>query len=137
MTSEENNEATVNFFKEHKFFGYPESAVTFFKQGKLPMLSTDGKILLDEKGKIKEAADGHGGIFQSMLKDGVIYDMKSRGIEWVFIGGVDNVLVNMVDAVLIGLAEDKHVLAAGKSIVKAGPKEKVGVFCKKMASQVL
>ncbi len=131
MTSEENNEATVNFFKEHKFFGYPESVVTFFKQGKLPMLSTDGKVLLNEEGKIKEAADGHGGIFQSMLKDGVIYDMKSRGIEWVFIGGVDNVLVNMVDAVLIGLAEEKHVLAAGKSIVKAGPKEKVGVFCKK------
>ena len=131
MTSEENNEATVNFFKEHKFFGYPESCVTFFKQGKLPMLSTDGKVLLNEEGKIKEAADGHGGIFQSMLKDGVIFDMKSRGIEWVFIGGVDNVLVNMVDAVLIGLAEEKHVLAAGKSIVKAGPKEKVGVFCKK------
>ena len=131
MTSKENNEATVNFFKEHKFFGYPESVVTFFKQGKLPMLSTDGKVLLNEEGKIKEAADGHGGIFQSMLKDGVIYDMKSRGIEWVFIGGVDNVLVNMVDAVLIGLAEDKNVLAAGKSIVKAGPKEKVGVFCKK------
>ena len=131
MTSEENNEATVNFFKKHNFFGYPESAVTFFKQGKLPMLSTDGKVLLNEDGKIKEAADGHGGIFQSMLKDGVIYDMKSRGIEWVFIGGVDNVLVNMVDAILIGLAEDKHVLAAGKSIVKAGPKEKVGVFCKR------
>ena len=131
MTSEENNEATENFFKEHDFFGYPESCVTFFKQGKLPMLSTEGKILLNEKGQIKEAADGHGGIFQSMLKDGVIYDMKSRGIEWVFIGGVDNVLVNMVDAVLIGLSEDKHVLAAGKSIVKAGPKEKVGVFCKK------
>ena len=131
MTSEENNEATVNFFKEHNFFGYPENCITFFKQGKLPMLSTEGKILLNEEGKIKEAADGHGGIFQSMLKDGVIYDMKSRGIEWVFIGGVDNVLVNMVDDVLIGMAEDKGVLAAGKSIVKAGPKEKVGVFCKK------
>ena len=36
MTSDENNEATVKFFKEHNYFGYPESAVyTFFKQGKL------------------------------------------------------------------------------------------------------
>lgn len=131
MTSEENNEETVNFFKNNNFFGYPEKCITFFKQGKLPMISTEGKILLDEKGKIKEAADGHGGIFQSMLKDGVIYDMKARGVEWVFIGGVDNVLVKMVDPVIIGLAENKNVLAAGKSIVKAGPKEKVGVFCKK------
>ena len=131
MTSDENNEEIVKFFKEHNYFGYPEGCITFFKQGKLPMLSTDGKILIDEKGKIKEAADGHGGIFQSMLKDGIIYDMKARGIEWVFIGGVDNVLVKMCDPVLIGLAESKHVLAAGKSLVKAGPKEKVGVFCKK------
>lgn len=131
MTSEENNKSTVEFFKQHNFFGYPEKCVTFFKQGKLPMLSTDGKILIDENGKIKEAADGHGGIFQSMLRDGVIYDMKARGIEWVFIGGVDNVLVKPVDAVLIGLAEDKNVLAAGKSLVKANPQEKVGVFCKR------
>ena len=131
MTSEENNKPTVEFFKQHNFFGYPEKCVTFFKQGKLPMLSTDGKILIDENGKIKEAADGHGGIFQSILRDGVIYDMKARGIEWVFIGGVDNVLVKPVDAVLIGLAEDKNVLAAGKSLVKANPQEKVGVFCKR------
>lgn len=131
MTSEENNKPTVEFFKQHNFFGYPEKCVTFFKQGKLPMLSTDGKILIDENGKIKEAADGHGGIFQSMLRDGVIYDMKARGIEWVFIGGVDNVLVKPVDAVLIGLAEEKNVLAAGKSLVKANPQEKVGVFCKR------
>ena len=131
MTSDENNAETEDFFKKNNYFGYPEKCITFFKQGKLPMLSTEGKVLLNENGEIKEAADGHGGIFQSMLKDGVIYDMKARGIEWVFIGGVDNVLVKMVDAVLIGLAEEKHVLAAGKSIVKAGPKEKVGVFCKK------
>ena len=131
MTSDENNAETEAFFKKHDYFGYPESCITFFKQGKLPMLSTEGKILLNEKNEIKEAADGHGGIFQSMLKDGVIYDMNARGIEWVFIGGVDNVLVKMVDPVLIGLSEKKHVLAAGKSLVKAGPKEKVGVFCKK------
>ena len=131
MTSDENNEETESFFKNHDYFGYPAGCIMFFKQGKLPMLNTDGKILLDEKGRIKEAADGHGGIFQSMLKEGVVYDMKARGIEWAFIGGVDNVLAKMVDAVLIGLAEEKHVLAAGKSLVKAGPTERVGVFCKK------
>lgn len=131
MTSEENNEETERFFKSHGFFGYPEKCITFFKQGKLPMLDTNGKILLDEKCRVKEAADGHGGIFQSMLKEGVVYDMKGRGIEWVFIGGVDNVLAKMVDPVLIGLSEATHKMAAGKSLVKAGPKERVGVFCKK------
>ena len=131
MTSKENNKDTVDFFEKNNYFGYPKGYIQFFKQGELPMVGEDGKVLLDEKGMIKQAADGHGGIFTSMRKDGVIYDMKARGIEWVFIGGVDNVLVKMVDPTLMGLAESKGILAAGKSVVKAGPHEKVGVFCKR------
>lgn len=131
MTSKENNKDTVDFFEKNNYFGYPKGYIQFFKQGELPMVGEDGKVLLDEKGMIKQAADGHGGIFTSMRKDGVIYDMKARGIEWIFIGGVDNVLVKMVDPTLIGLAESKGILAAGKSVVKAGPHEKVGVFCKR------
>ena len=131
MTSKENNDATVNFFEQHNYFGYPKDKVIFFKQGELPMVDTNGKILIGEDGLIKHAADGHVGIFLSMKKNGIIYDMKTRGIEWVFIGGVDNVLVNMVDPVLLGVTIDKKMLAAGKSVVKAGPHEKVGVFCKR------
>jgi len=131
MTSNDNNKATVDFFKENNYFNYPQEKITFFKQGELPMIDTKGKVLIGEDGLIKQAADGHGGIFYSMRNDGVIYDMKSKGIEWVFIGGVDNVLVNMVDPVLVGLAVDSKVQAAGKSVVKAYPTEKVGVFCKR------
>ena len=131
MTSEENNKQTVDFFESNNFFGYEKEKVMFFKQGQLPMCDTEGKILIDETGLIKEAADGHGGVFESMRKDGVIADMKNKGIEWVFIGGVDNVLAKMVDSVLTGLSIKNNVLAAGKSVVKAGPKERVGVFCKR------
>lgn len=131
MTSDANNEDTIQFFKNHNYFGYPKEAVSFFIQGKLPMIDTEGKVLLDEDGTMKQAADGHGGIFEAMRKNGVLYDMKEKGIEWVYIGGVDNVLAKMVDPVLTGLAISEGTLMAGKSVVKANPKEKVGVFCKK------
>lgn len=131
MTSNENNLATINFFEEHNYFGYPKDAVHFFKQGELPMIGTDGKILLNENGLVKLAANGHGGIFESMFKNGVLSDMKANGTEWVFIGGVDNVLVKMVDPILMGLCMNNNTLAGGKSVVKANPKEKVGVFCKR------
>lgn len=131
MTSRENNEQTVKFFEENNYFGYDKNSIIFFKQGELPMCSEDGKLLIDETGVIKEAADGHGGIFESMRKNGIIDDMENRGIEWAFVGPVDNVLVKMVDETLLGVVLDKGVLAGGKSVVKAGPKEKVGVFCKK------
>ena len=66
-----------------------------------------------------------------MSKENVISDMKKKGIKRVFIGGVDNVLVKMVDPIILGLATLKKVPAAGKSVVKANPAEKVGVFCKR------
>ena len=97
MTSRENNDATIKFFEENNYFGYPKEAVKFFTQGELPMVGLDGKILLDKDGKVKKAANGHGGTLFSMEKSGVLDEMKSNGIEWVFINGVDNVLVKPVD----------------------------------------
>ena len=131
MTSRENNEKTEEFFKQNNYFEYPKDAIKFFKQGELPMVNTEGKILLTEEGIVKEAADGHGGIFEAMFKNNIVEDMKNKNIEWVFVGPVDNPLAKMVDEVLIGISKEKNVLEAGKSLVKASPEEKVGVFCKK------
>ena len=131
MTSNQNNDDTVKFFEENNYFDYPKSKITFFKQGELPMVDEKGKILLNKEGFVNNAADGHGGIFISLRKNGIIYDMQARGIKWAFIGGVDNILAKMVDPVFVGLTKDKNVLAGGKSLVKACPEEKVGVFCKK------
>ncbi len=131
MTSKENNDDTVKFFEDKNYFGYNKKDITFFKQGQLPMISKDGKILLDKDGFIKEAADGHGGTFESIIKNNILEDMKKRNIEWVFISGIDNPLVKMVDPLFIGLAKERNVLVAGKSLVKTCPEEKVGVFCKR------
>ena len=131
MTSEENNKATVEFFENNNYFGYGKENITFFIQGQLPMLSEDGKILLNEEGKIKLAADGHGGIFKAMVDKGYLKDMKEKNIKWLFICGVDNILVKPVDELLLGLTISQNNLAGSKSIVKGYPEEKVGVFCKK------
>ncbi len=130
MTSKENNKDTIEFFKKNKYFGY-EKNIYFFIQGELPMIDTEGKILIGENGLIKLAADGHGGVYESLVKSNMVNKMKELGCKWVFIGGVDNCLAKMVDPVLMGIAIDKNVTAAGKSVVKANPHEKVGAFCKK------
>ncbi len=131
MTSKQNNQETTKFFEKNNYFGYKKEDIIFFKQGELPVLDEQGKLLLDKDKNLNEAADGHGGIFTAMRKNNVIEDMKKRGIKWAFFGPVDNVLVKMVDPIFIGLCEDKKVLAGGKSLIKAYPEEKVGVFCKK------
>ena len=130
MTSKENNQATVDFLEKHNYFGYPKEAVTIFTQSELPLVDTEGKLLISKDMKIKEASDGNGGTYSSLRASGCLADMKNKGIKWVFIGGVDNVLLKMADVTLLGMAVDKGVQIASKSVVKANPHEKVGVFCK-------
>lgn len=129
MTSTENNEETISFFEKNDYFGYPKQDVKFFTQRNLPLVLASGDLILDENYNIKEAADGNGCIYSAMAADGVLDDMKKRNIKWAFIGAVDNVLLNMVDPILLGLTIYEKHEAASKSVAKASPKEKVGVFC--------
>ena len=130
MTSEENNEEIQEFFKEHNFFGYPEEDIKFFKQENLPLITEQGKLIIGSKKTIKEAADGNGGIFNSMYKNGVLKDMQKRGIKWIFISSIDNILLKVADTTLVGLAEERNVEIATKSILKNSPDERVGAICK-------
>ena len=57
MTSKENYQQTVSFLEEHQYFGYDKNQIKFFIQGELPLVDTKGKLILDEKGQIKEAAN--------------------------------------------------------------------------------
>lgn len=131
MTSRENNDATVKFFEEHNYFGYKDGISIFFKQGEFPMIDTNGKLIIDENGLIKEAADGHGGIFEAMVRNGVLADMQRNGVKWIFTCAVDNPLAKLVDPLLLGYTAEMGVKAASVSIVKNSPKERVGVFCKR------
>lgn len=130
MTSKENNKETVEFLEKHNYFEYDKNNVMIFEQGELPLVDIEGKLLVDKNFKIKEASNGNGGVFSSLRTTGMIADMKERGIKWVFIGGVDNVILKMADTILLGMAIDKNVEIASKSVVKANAHEKVGAFCK-------
>ena len=130
MTSKENNKQTVEFLEQNNYFGYKKDDVIIFTQSELPLVNTEGKLLISKDMKIKEASDGNGGTYSSLRASGSLADMKDRGVKWVFIGGVDNVLLKMADTILLGMAIKKEVQIASKSVVKANPHEKVGVFCK-------
>ena len=130
MTSKENNNATIQFMEKHNYFGYDKNSVRFFTQSELPIVDVDGKLLIGKDMRIKEASDGNGGTYSSLRASGCLAEMKEKGIKWVFIGGVDNALLKMADTMLLGMAIDKKVQIASKSIVKANPHERVGVFAK-------
>ena len=130
MTSEQNNNQTVDFFEEHDYFTLDKSKVKFFKQDKLPMLTPEGKMLIEDN-KIKTASNGNGAVYAGLVKEKMIDDMKLKGINWLYISGVDNIMVNFIDPIFLGLTVKNNMQIASKSVAKAYPEEKVGVFCKK------
>lgn len=130
MTSKQNYDETVQFLEKNDFFGYEKEKVKFFMQGELPMLTEDGKIVIED-GKIKTGSNGNGGVYSAMKEQKIIEDMKSKNIKWVYICGVDNIMVNPIDTLFIGETILNNMQIASKSVAKAYPEEKVGVFCKR------
>ena len=130
MTSEENNNQTLAFLEKNNFFGYPREKVKLFKQGKAPLISTEGKLLIGKDKLIKEASDGNGSIYKSLKVDGMIEDMRNNNIQWIFVGGVDNILLRIIDPLFVGITISENNKIASKSVIKTNPRERAGVFCK-------
>lgn len=129
MTSEKNNRQTVDFLREHKFFGYSKEHVTFFIQDMAPSVDHGGKLLLEEQDQLSLSPNGNGGWFASLAKAGLLDDLHSNGIEWVNVFSVDNVLQKIADPVFIGATIDSGCVSGAKVVRKVNPDENVGVLC--------
>ena len=129
MTSEKNNDATVNFLKEHNYFGYPEEKITFFKQDMAPASDYDGKVYMESKSRISTSPNGNAGWYSSMLKAGLRDTLLKEGIEWIDIFAVDNVLQRIADPCFVGATVNAGVSCGAKVVRKNAPDEKVGVMC--------
>ena len=129
MTSDKNHEQTTSFWKEHDYFGYDESDVKFFKQDMAPAVDYDGKIILERKDTPALSPNGNGGWFASMQRAGLCEDLHARGVEWLNIYAVDNVLQRIADPVFVGATILSQTNCGAKAIFKTNPYEKVGVLC--------
>ena len=129
MTSDKNHEATTKFFDEKNYFGYNKEYITFFMQEMAPATDYNGKVYMEEKGKIATSPNGNGGWFISMAKWGVLDIIKKAGIEWLNIFAVDNVLQRIADPVFVGATIINNAAVGSKVVRKAARDEKVGVMC--------
>ncbi len=129
MTSDKNKEATEKFLRDHEFFGYDPECVWFFKQEMAPASDYEGKVYLEEKWKISTSPNGNGGWYSSMEKEGILEIVHLKGIEWLNVFAVDNVLQRICDPVFIGATMDRNCAVGSKVVRKNAPDEKVGVMC--------
>lgn len=131
MTSEATDAPTRSFFAKHQYWGIPKERVKFFKQGQLPALTEEGKLILADKSSLALSPNGNGGIYEALLKEGILEDMKRAGIKAVHMYCVDNALVKVADPTFLGGCLLNQTDCAAKSIERTDPQESVGVFCRR------
>ena len=130
MVSATNREPTVQFFREHDYFGLKKEDIRFIDQGMFPALDEKGHIFLKSKYGLFLSPSGHGGTFSALADTGTLDWLQQRGIEEIFYFQVDNVLIKILDPAFIGYHRRSRCEMSSKAVHKADPKEKIGVFAR-------
>ncbi|ORX70721.1 nucleotide-diphospho-sugar transferase [Linderina pennispora] len=129
MTSGPTSAATQQKFVDENFFGLNPDDVFFFNQGVLPCFDLEGKILLENRGKVAVAPDGNGGIYEALRLSGALDWLRARGVEHIHSYCVDNCLVRVADPTFVGYAALKGAECGALAVPKKSWDEPVGVIC--------
>ena len=129
MTSDKNHERPVAFLAEHDYFGYKPGYIHFFRQEMAPASDYNGKVYMERPDKIANSPNGNGGWYSSMANGRILEIVKNRGIEWLNVFAVDNVLQRMADPCFVGATIARGCSCGAKVVKKNAPDEKVGVMC--------
>lgn len=129
MTSPATHDDTVKFLDENKNFGMADDDLVVFCQGTMPAVDIEtGKLLLAEKGRLFLSPDGHGGAIAALEASGALKHMQTRGIEQLFYLQVDNPLVPICEAALIGYHLQADSELTSLTVAKEKPQDKLGNF---------
>lgn len=128
MTSPSNNTKTIAYFKNKDFFNYPKEKIFFFSQDTLPILDINGKIILDNIYTLKTASNGNGDVFRAFSAAGLVDSLLENNIQWISVAGIDNILLDTIDPLFIGLTAHNNSNIAAKSIAKKDVSDSEWIF---------
>ena len=127
MTSEFTDEKCKEFMDYNDNFGLEAEDVLYFKQGALPAIDFEGKIIREGKAKISLCPNGNGDIYRALKVTGMLQTLEERGINYVHLMGVDNMLCHVADPMFLGFTAEEQ-LDIGTKVIEKRPNESIGVM---------
>ncbi|MDR1256045.1 MAG: UDPGP type 1 family protein [Puniceicoccales bacterium] len=127
LTSDKTHNETIEFFGKNNSFGIEN--IHFIKQGLMPAVDFDGKIIMEARDRIAMHPNGHGGALTALGQSGMLTMLENAGIDTVSYFQVDNPLVRCVDPYLIGAHVKNQSQITSRMVKKLYPEERVGLFC--------
>ena len=80
MTSEENHNETIRFFENNDYFCLGKETLYFFQQDRLPAITPDGKLVLQNNSRLFTNPNGHGGSLKALYDSGVLEILLKEGV---------------------------------------------------------
>lgn len=127
MTSPATHEETIAYLDEHSRFGLSANDVHVFCQGQMPAADmATGRLLLEAKDSLALSPDGHGGMLAALAKNGLLADMRRRGLAHLLYFQVDNPLADFTDPAFLGYHLLTRSEMTSQVVRKQIPLERVG-----------
>lgn len=127
MTSEENDQATREFFAQHQYFGLKPEQAIFFMQGMLPALdATTGEMLFSTEDQLALSPNGHGGVIEALDAAGLLKRLHAQGIRYCYYFQVDNPLVQIGEEQFLGMHVNAQADMSLKVVAKLNAQERMG-----------
>jgi len=131
MTSLATDADTKSFFQENNFFGLPEADIVFFSQEYLPSLTPQGQVIMELPTACAKNPNGNGGIYKALVRSGTLKNMNERGVKYVQVYAVGNILIRIADPLWFGHMVEADIDCSNKVCRKRDAHEKVGVMCRR------
>ncbi len=128
MTSPQNDAETRAIFAAHGHFGLEADSIRIFVQGTMPAVDREsGRILLEAPDRVATSPDGHGGLFPALARNGLLAEMRDRGITTFFTFQVDNPLTRVARPEFLGAHRLADAEMSNVVVRKRSPEERMGV----------
>mmetsp|Transcript_58424 Transcript_58424/g.156187 ORF Transcript_58424/g.156187 Transcript_58424/m.156187 type:complete len:731 (+) Transcript_58424:118-2310(+) len=110
MCNEENHQALKKYLRDNNYFGLASGTVSCFCQQMTPLMDSKCRLLMRDRGDVWLKPGGSAALLQGMLADGLMSELKVRGVDYMYVCGADNPSVKVLDPAFLGFSSHHHSL---------------------------